>query len=158
VVDPYSPSHLVALAVLVAGLPVAVLLGRRERRPGNRRLSRAFAVAIPLVFVPTQVVELATRWDLQVSVPLHLCDLAWLAATAALSLALAFVPRRKSLVQVAALSAALLIALQLTMQHWFYLYVVWFFPLALVALAAVRPAAEEPAPSPARRSRPAPAG
>ncbi len=82
--DPYSSSHLVALAVLAAGLPVAVLLGRRERRAGNERLSKAFAVAIPLVFVPTQVVELATRWDLDVSVPLHLCDLAWLAATAAL--------------------------------------------------------------------------
>lgn len=81
-----------------------------------------------------------------------------LAATAALSLALAFVPRRKSLVQVAALSAALLIALQLTMQHWFYLYVVWFFPLLLVALAALRPAAAEPEPSPARTSQPAPAG
>lgn len=84
--------------------------------------------------------------------------IAILAATAALSLALAFVPRRKSLVQVAALGAALLIALQLTMQHWFYLYVVWFYPLLLVALAALSPGREEPAPSPARTSRPAPAG
>ncbi len=82
--EPYSPTHLAALAVLVAGLPVAVLLGRRERRRGDRRLSRAFAVAIPVVFVPTQVVELTTRWDLGVSVPLHLCDLAWLAAAGAL--------------------------------------------------------------------------
>lgn len=57
-----------------------------------------------------------------------------LAATAALSLAFAFVPREKSLTQVAALSAALLIALQLTAQHWFYLYIVWFYPLLLVAL------------------------
>ncbi len=57
-----------------------------------------------------------------------------LAGTAALSLLLAFRPRRKSLVQVAALGAALLIALQLTMQHWFYLYIVWFYPLLLVAL------------------------
>jgi hypothetical protein len=84
--------------------------------------------------------------------------IAILTATAGLSLALAFLPRRKSLVQVAALSAALLIALQLTMQHWFYLYIVWFFPLLLVALAAIKPAAEEPEPSPARTSRPAPAG
>jgi hypothetical protein len=61
--------------------------------------------------------------------------IAVLAATAALSLLLAFVPRRKSLVQVAALGAALLIALQLTMHHWFYLYVVWFYPLLLVAMA-----------------------
>lgn len=70
--------------------------------------------------------------------------IAILAITGALSLAFAFVPRQKSLVQLAALSAALLILLQLTLQHWFYLYVVWFYPLLLIALA----------PSPARTSRP----
>ncbi len=37
--------------------------------------------------------------------------------------------------QVAALGAALLIGVQLTMHHWFYLYIVWFFPLLLVAFA-----------------------
>jgi hypothetical protein len=56
----------------------------------------------------------------------------------ALSVLLAFRPKRKSLVQVAALGAALLIGVQLTMQHWFYLYVVWFYPLLLVAFVAVR--------------------
>ena len=35
---------------------------------------------------------------------------------------------------VAALGAAALIALQLALEHWFYLYLVWFLPLALVAL------------------------
>jgi hypothetical protein len=85
---------------------------------------------------------------------------ALIAATAALSLLLAFRPRQKSLVQVAALSAALVIALQLTLQHWFYLYIVWFYPLLLVALAMVRarPPAPEPEPSPARSSQPAPVG
>lgn len=53
-----------------------------------------------------------------------------------LSLAFAFVPRDKSLIQVAALSAALLILLQLTLHHWFYLYIVWFYPLLLVGLAS----------------------
>jgi len=61
-----------------------------------------------------------------------------LAATAALAVAFAFVPRHKSIVQLAALSAALLIALQLTAQHWFYLYIVWFYPLLLVAMSAAR--------------------
>lgn len=80
-------------------------------------------------------------------------------ATGALSLLLAFRPRRKSPLQVAALAAALLIALQLTMQHWFYLYVVWFYPLLLVALAALEPRSPAPPePSPARSSQPAPAG
>jgi hypothetical protein len=62
---------------------------------------------------------------------------ALLTATGALSLLLAFRPRRKTLVQVAALGAALLIALQLTMHHWFYLYIVWFYPLLLVAIVGV---------------------
>lgn len=63
--------------------------------------------------------------------------IALLAATGALSLLFAFIPKRKSLVQLAALSAALVILLQLTLHHWFYLYIVWFFPLLLVALAAI---------------------
>jgi Protein of unknown function (DUF2029). len=64
--------------------------------------------------------------------------IALLAATGVLSLLVAFRPRRKTLVQVAALGAALLIALQLTMHHWFYLYIVWFYPLLLVALAGIK--------------------
>ena len=39
----------------------------------------------------------------------------------------------------AALGAALLIGVQLTMHHWFYLYIVWFYPLLLVALAVRSP-------------------
>jgi len=60
--------------------------------------------------------------------------IAILAAVGALSVFLAFRPRRKNLLQVSALGAALLIGVQLTMQHWFYLYIVWFYPLLLVAL------------------------
>jgi Glycosyltransferase family 87 len=47
-----------------------------------------------------------------------------------------FVPRRRSTIQVAALAAALLIAIQVTANHWFYPYVVWFTPLVLVAAFA----------------------
>ena len=54
-----------------------------------------------------------------------------------LAVAVAFVPRRKTPLQVAALGAAVLIAVQLAASHWFYLYIVWFFPLALVALFGV---------------------
>jgi hypothetical protein len=72
--------------------------------------------------------------------------IAVLVATGALSLLFAFVPRRKSFVQLAALSTALLILLQLTLHHWFYLYIVWFYPLLLIALASL----------PARRSQPGP--
>jgi hypothetical protein len=61
--------------------------------------------------------------------------IALLALTGALAIAFALVPRHKSPVQLAALSAALVILLQLTLQHWFYLYIVWFYPLLLIALA-----------------------
>jgi hypothetical protein len=78
---------------------------------------------------------------------------------AVLAIALAFLPRDKTLTQVAALGAALLIGAQLTAQHWFYLYIVWFYPLLLVALATVgerRPTPTARPASPARSSRPVP--
>ena len=53
-------------------------------------------------------------------------------ATPARSRALA--PRRRDLVGLAALTAAILIALQLGVTHWFYLYIPWFFPLVMIAL------------------------
>ncbi len=43
------------------------------------------------------------------------------------------------MVEVAALGAAVLIALQLGISHWFYLYIPWFFPLVLIALLAAHP-------------------
>jgi hypothetical protein len=51
-----------------------------------------------------------------------------------LAVAVAFLPRRRDVVGLAALSCAILIALQLGVTHWFYLYVVWFLGPALVAL------------------------
>lgn len=51
-----------------------------------------------------------------------------------LALGVGVFPRRPTLVQVSALAAAVLIALQLGITHWFYLYIVWFFPLVMVAL------------------------
>jgi hypothetical protein len=78
--------------------------------------------------------------------------IAILAGVGVLAVSFAFWPKRKTLIQVAALGAALLIGLQLTAQHWFYLYIVWFYPLLLVAMASVERGA-----SPARSSQPAPA-
>jgi hypothetical protein len=57
-----------------------------------------------------------------------------------LALLVAFVPRRPADRQLAALGAAVLIALQLPVTHWFYLYIVWFLPFVLVAsFGAYRP-------------------
>ena len=66
-------------------------------------------------------------------------SLGWLqtvvqAAAVGLAILVAFVPRHRGPLQVAALGAAVIIALQLGVTHWFYLYVSWFAPLALVAL------------------------
>jgi hypothetical protein len=58
----------------------------------------------------------------------------------AIALALYFVPRRKSPLQLAALTAALLLGFELVLTHWFYLYLPWFFPFA--AFAVLAPAAE----------------
>ena len=63
--------------------------------------------------------------------------IAILVAVGIFAFALAFWPKEKKLTQVAALGAALLIGLQLTAQHWFYLYIVWFYPLLLVAMTSL---------------------
>ena len=46
----------------------------------------------------------------------------------------AFVPRRKSILQLAALTAAVLIGFELVLTHWFYLYIPWFFPFVAFAV------------------------
>jgi len=82
-------------------------------------------------------------------------------ATLALAVLVAFFPRRPSPVQVAALAAAVLIAVEITAAHWFYLYVVWFAAPLLVAVAGERPvtpgrgAAGSTSRAPSRRPRPA---
>jgi hypothetical protein len=48
----------------------------------------------------------------------------------------AFVPRRRSPLRLAALTAALLIGFELVLTHWFYLYIPWFFPFVAFAVLA----------------------
>jgi len=74
------------------------------------------------------------------------------------AIAVAFVPRRRGIIELAALGAAVLIALQLGVTHWFYLYIPWFFPLVMIALLGrlsgpPPPPAAEPS-EPALSSRP----
>jgi hypothetical protein len=51
----------------------------------------------------------------------------------------AFFPRRKSPLQLAALTGALLIGFELVLTHWFYLYIPWFFPFAAFTALASSP-------------------
>jgi apolipoprotein N-acyltransferase len=52
------------------------------------------------------------------------------------ALAAAVVPRRKSPLQLAALTAALLAGFELVLTYWLYTYIPWFFPFAAVAVLA----------------------
>ena len=51
-----------------------------------------------------------------------------------------FLPRRKTPLQLAAFTGALLLGFELVLTHWFYAYLVWFFPFFVFALLA--PSAE----------------
>ncbi len=71
---------------------------------------------------------------------LHLPERVVLGAAVALGLAAPFVPRgERTHVEVAALGAAIIIALQCGITYWFYLYIVWFFPLVVIALVLAHP-------------------
>jgi hypothetical protein len=47
-----------------------------------------------------------------------------------------FWPRRKTALQLAALTGAILIGFELTLTHWFYLYIPWFLPFVAYAVLA----------------------
>jgi hypothetical protein len=65
---------------------------------------------------------------------LHGLQLAVQLIAVALAIGLAVIPRRPDLVGLAAACAAVIIATQLGIEHWFYLYIPWFFGLVMIAL------------------------
>ncbi len=130
----------------------------------------AFALTTLIVMVPTLIDPgLSTFWDRTIgnqagrdspfSVwgqadlgPLHTIVKAF---AASLAIGVAFRPRARGPVTVAALGAAVIIAVLLTVEHWFYLYIPWFLPFLLVALLARNDlAVERPSPAPTNRERP----
>jgi hypothetical protein len=75
-------------------------------------------------------------------------DLAWLqkvleVALVAGAAVLAFLPRRKTPLQLAALTGALLIGFEAVLTHWFYLYLPWFFGFVAYAVLAAEPRTAE---------------
>ena len=112
----------------------------------------AFAVTILVVcFQALQDPGLSTFWrrtigeqggrDSPFSIWGQAPSLGWLqavvkAAVVGLAALVAFRPRRRDHVTVAALGAAVLIGMELTVDHWFYLYIPWFLPFLLIALLA----------------------
>ncbi|MEA2131079.1 MAG: hypothetical protein QOJ85_3970 [Solirubrobacteraceae bacterium] len=148
----------VALAGLTKFAPLALApLFATYPRPQPRTIARfaaGFAVAAALAFAPVLLHnDLRSFWDATIAFqakrgsPFSIWgyydpDVSWLnyaqravqVAGVALAIALAFVPRRRDLVGLSACAAAILIALQLGVTHWFYLYIPWFFPLVMLAL------------------------
>ena len=119
-----------------------------------RRIGRVVLFAIPFAAVATLLLvftvdDLGTFWDRTVGfqadrgAPFSIWGLYELdalqrvaqGAAVAIALGAALVPRRADeRVRLAALCAAVLVALQLAVTYWFYLYIVWFFPLVMLAL------------------------
>ena len=67
---------------------------------------------------------------------LHLVQAALQVLLVLAALVLPFYPRRKSPLQLAALTAALLLGFQMVQTYWFYTYIPWFFPFIAFALLA----------------------
>jgi hypothetical integral membrane protein (TIGR02206 family) len=81
-----SPEH---LGLVIGFLVVAVALaaaGRAHRgTPSEVRFRRGFALLIPCFTLPMQVLQLMPAdYDIHTSLPLQLCDLAWVSAFVAL--------------------------------------------------------------------------
>jgi hypothetical protein len=77
---------------------------------------------------------------------LHLLQRVLEVLVVAAAIGVAFLPRRKSLLQLVALTGCLLIGVELVMTHWFYLYIAWFFPFVVVAVLGPPGKTDPPAP------------
>jgi hypothetical protein len=156
--SPPGRGVLGALAGLTKFAPFALaplLLRGTGRRPSERSVAVwviAFGVTVFVVMLPVVLNgDLSFFWHDSVTyqssrvTPFSIWGL-WgglggvqhllQGAAVALAIGVAFVPSRRAPVEVAALGAAVLIALQLTVNYWLYPYIVWFFPLVAVALFA----------------------
>ena len=162
----------IALGPLYAAGTTGLLPGRRAasgERPGPPRLKplllfvAAFAAVVALMLVEPLIHSgLRTFADRTIVTQIdrtspfsiwgQVDGIQWLqtalfAAAGLFAASLAFLPRRRTLPEVAALSAAVLIALQLSVDHWFYLYIPWFFGALAIALLCAAPNGRNAAPA-----------
>jgi hypothetical integral membrane protein (TIGR02206 family) len=84
--ESYGTSHQAAIALLLIGATALVWFGRSRRdSDAASRLGKALAVVILLFTVPLQILYFTPEyWSLERTLPLALCDLAWMAAAYAL--------------------------------------------------------------------------
>ena len=84
--EPFTAEHfMLVLGFLVVCVALA-MLGRAHRgTPAEVRFRHGFALLIPCFTVPMQILQLVPgTYDIDTSLPLQLCDFAWVAAIAAL--------------------------------------------------------------------------
>jgi hypothetical protein len=165
-----------ALAPLLAtyGLPD---VGRMRRARALAVFGAGFAATVAAVSIPAlshdslhEIYERTLVYQSNRGSPfsvwglygLHAEETAVEALAVVLALALAFVggwARNDDIVGLTAACAAVVIAEQLGIEHWFYLYIPWFFPLVMIALLGRFSEPHAPVPAvasaPARSSRPA---
>ncbi|MGH3412598.1 MAG: TIGR02206 family membrane protein [Marmoricola sp.] len=84
--EDFGTEHFILLGVFGLGCVLAVVLGRRVRdRPAEVWVRRGLAVLLTAVMLPLQVRDLLPgRFVLGTSLPVQLCDLAWIVAVWAL--------------------------------------------------------------------------
>lgn len=84
--ETFGTSHLVMVGIFVLGIWPMVRLGKAQRGTDAAvRTSHAFALAIPVFTLPLQLYDFTSgQYDFHTTLPLQLCDLAWIAATFAL--------------------------------------------------------------------------
>ena len=84
--EAFTAEHVVLLVGFLVVCFLLAALGRSHRGTDREvRFRRAYALLIPCFTVPMQVLQLLPeRFDFNKSLPLQLCDFAWLAAIVAL--------------------------------------------------------------------------
>jgi hypothetical protein len=149
--NPWARGALIALAGLTKFAPLALVPLFARVRGAVWKYALAFVVTATAVSVPILLHggTLRAFWDATLGYqadrgsPFSIYGLwgglDWLrilvqAGAVALGLAVAVLPRRRDLVGVAALAAAVLVAVQLALTYWFFLYIAWIAPLVLIAM------------------------
>ena len=83
---PFGVEHLLMIGLCVLGCVLVAVVGNSLHGSAHEPLlRRAFAVSIPVLTVPLQVLQLLPGdFDLRTSLPLQFCDLSWVLAAYAL--------------------------------------------------------------------------
>ena len=142
----------VKLYPLILG-PLWLSHGGWKRRPMTDFVLGGLGVALvsfAVLFLPGQPIEAiklfyertlafqgdrVSPWTIFTQVPaLAFLQKPLMAFAIFLAVLVAFVPRKRTIRRLAALSAAIVIAFQLTVNYWFYAYVTWFEPFVFLSL------------------------